>query len=87
MMFVADIPLSQLLHDGFMKLLNHFQLRLFRGNFVGEFDEAVEVITLHVGHPVAAVDEGSFDHFEFFSRDHGEGGVEVFDNEVLKFAI
>ena len=55
--------------------------------FVGEFDEAVEVLGLLLGHPGPAVDEGSFDHFELLPRNELQLGLEVLDDEALEFAV
>ena len=84
---VGDVPLLELLHDGLVELEEEVAVGLAGFKFVGEFDEAVEVLCLQIGHPGPAVDEGGFDHFEFLPGDELQLGLEVLDDEALEFAV
>ena len=84
---VGDVPLLELLHDGLVEGEEDVAVGLSSFELVGEFDEAVEILGLVVGHPGPAVDEGSFDHLELLPRDELQLGLEVLDDEALELAV
>jgi hypothetical protein len=67
-MTVGDVALLEFLHDGLQQFHRYFLLGLLRVYLVGKFDEAMKILRLTFGHPGAAVDQRSLDHFQFLPR-------------------
>ena len=56
-------------------------------NFVCHFNEPMKIVCLSLIHPVPAVDQGSFDHFELLPGNHWQSRLEVFDNVILELSV
>jgi hypothetical protein len=80
---VRHVSFLEPVHDGMQQLHRHFLFRLFGGYLIGQFDKSVEIIGLSRRHPVLAVDQRGFDHFELLSRDGHQLGVDVLQDKIL----
>ena len=69
MMLVSEVTFFEPAHYCLVQFEGDLLFGILSWNFVGESDEAVKVLSLARGHPIAAVDERCLYHFEFFARD------------------